>query len=97
MLDNRLCLLSVNLRALVAQSESEIPVVANLTDGESSPPSISEFHFTVLTVFASVFALLSAHFKVDGASRRVDGENHYIYYTINSKIYIKFRKSRRRM
>ncbi len=30
---------------------------------------------------------LSAHFKVDGASRRVDGENDYIYYTVNSKIY----------
>ena len=30
---------------------------------------------------------LSAHFKVDGASRRVDGENDYIYYTANNKMY----------
>ena len=31
---------------------------------------------------------LSAHFKVDFALRRVDGENDYIYYVIyNKKIY----------
>ncbi len=29
---------------------------------------------------------LSAHFKVDGAFGRVDGENDYIYYARNLKI-----------
>ena len=31
-------------------------------------------------------AALSAHFKVDGASRRVDGDNDYVYYASNSRM-----------
>ncbi len=30
---------------------------------------------------------LSAHFKVDGASRRVGGKNDYVYYASNKRIY----------
>ena len=37
--------------------------------------------------FGMIATALSAHFKVDGASRRVDSENDYICYTANSKIY----------
>ncbi len=41
--------------------------------------------FCVLNIL--VVPALSTHFKVDGASRRVGGENDYVYYGSNCRIY----------
>ncbi len=40
-------------------------------------------------VGAGIYAALSALFKVDGALRRVSGENDYIYYAVTAE-YMKF-------
>ncbi len=41
---------------------------------------------TQMGLTADMGVALSAHFKVDGAPRRVGGKNHYVDYACNNRI-----------
>ncbi len=72
------------LRECTLASLGHTKCVPCMTDQESTFLSLENSKRVSVQIVPR--AGLSAHFKVDGAFGRVDGENDYIYYARNIKI-----------